>query len=101
MENLLQQEVISTRSDPSFSVLKSPNTRTKAITKEKQEKQKEKIEGQKEAGITSEEEYAPFVKTSFTLRDYDPKGFFGNDFSEDDLAEGELTQCYRFSWVDE
>ena len=73
----------------------------KPSQKKNKRNKKKKSKAKKKLGITSEEEYAPFVKTSFTLRDYDPKGFFGNDFSEDDLAEGELTQCYRFSWVDE
>jgi len=42
----------------------------------------------------------PF-KTPFTLRDYNPKGFFYNDSSDDDLAKGEVTQCCLVSWADE
>jgi len=34
------------------------------------------------------------IKTPFTLRDYIPKGFFGNDSSNDDNAlEDEVIQC--------
>jgi len=43
----------------------------------------------------------PPVKTPFTLSDYIPKGFFGNDFSDDDPEEGEVTQCCMVSRADE
>ena len=51
--------------------------------------------------ITSEEEYVPSTKTPFTLQDYIPKGFFGSDSSDDELAEEEVAQCCMVSWVDE
>jgi len=55
----------------------------------------------KKPDTTSEEEYVTPVKTSFTLGDYIPKGFFGNDSSDDDPEEGEVAQCYMVSWADE
>jgi len=43
----------------------------------------------------------PPVKTPFTLGDYIPKGFFGNDSSDDDPKEGEVALCCLVSWADE
>jgi len=48
--------------------------------KSKQKKSKFK----KKLGITSEEEYTSLIKIPFTLRNYIPKDFFGNDSSNDD-----------------
>ena len=43
----------------------------------------------------------PPVKTLFTLGDYIPKGFFGNDSSDDDFEKEEVAQYYMVSWADE
>jgi len=43
----------------------------------------------------------PLTKTPFTLHDYIPKGFFGNDSSDDEPAEEEVAQCCMVSLADE
>jgi len=63
--------------------------RTEAAPKKskRNKKKREKSKAKKKLEITSEEDYVPPTETPFTLQDYIPKGFFGNDSSNDEPAE--------------